>query len=110
MRFIALFFPSCISMMIRHRRNKNLMWKMPECIFEYAVLTIINTFLAQSVITYGLRMDGVDITAFESFGFFTKYLLITSVISFFIPYIEEVFTKYVKVSFTVKEKEEDKRN
>lgn len=108
MSFIALFLPACISVVIRHKRNKELTWKMPECIFEYAILVVINTFLAEAVITYGLRIDGVDITAFESFGFFTKYLFISSVIAFFIPYIEEIYRKYVSISFSVEKKEEEK--
>jgi hypothetical protein len=60
------------------------------CLVEYAVLVVINVFLGEAVITYGLRMTGVDNTAFSSFGFFTKYLFIASVIAYIVPYVEEV--------------------
>lgn len=50
MSFIALFFSACVSVMIRHKRNKGLTWKMPECVFKYAVLVVINTFLAESMV------------------------------------------------------------
>ena len=103
MELIALFFPACISMAIRHRRNKELTWNVITCLIEYAVLVIINVFLGEAVITYGLKMNGVDNTAFSSFGFFTKYLFIVSVIAYITPYVEEVVRKYVSISFSVGE-------
>lgn len=48
-------------------------------------------------------MTGVDNTAFSSFGFFTKYLFIASVIAYITPYIEEIVKKYVSISFSVGE-------
>lgn len=70
-------------------------WNVIACLVEYAVLVVINVFLGEAVITYGLRMTGVDNTAFSSFGFFTKYLFIASVIAYIVPYVEEVIKKYV---------------
>lgn len=101
MELIALFFPAFISMAVRHRRNKELSWNVIACLVEYAVLVVINVFLGEAVITYGLRMTGVDNTGFSSFGFFTKYLFIASVIAYIVPYVEEVVKKYVSISFSV---------
>ena len=106
MRIIALFFPAFISMAIRHRRNTELTWEVITTLIEYAILVVVNVFLSEAVVTYGLRMNDVDSTAFESFGFFTKYLLIASVIAFFIPYVEEIFRKYISISFTVGDNKE----
>ena len=55
MELIALFFPAFISMAVRHRRNKELSWNVIACLVEYAVLVVINVFLGEAVITYGLR-------------------------------------------------------
>ncbi len=106
MGLIALFFPAFISMAIRHRRNTELTWEIITSLIEYAILVVVNVFLTQSVVTYGLRMDGVDSTAFCSFGFFTKYLLIASIFAFLTPYIEEVARKYISISFSVGENKE----
>ena len=103
MELIALFFPAFISLAVRHRRNKELSWNAIACLVEYVVLVITNVFLSEAVITYGLKMTGVDNTAFSSFGFFTKYLFIASVIAYITPYVEEVIRKYVSISFSVGE-------
>lgn len=107
MSIIALFFPACISMVIRHKRNEKLTWNLAGCILEYAVLTIINVFLSQVVIVNILGIT-TDSTAFESFPFFTKYLFIASAAAFLVPYVEEVVSRYIKVSFSVGENEEKK--
>ena len=101
MSFIALFLPACISLMTRHRRNKELTWRIPESILEYAVLVMINVLLTQSVIVYVLGLGAVDITAFCSFPFFTKYMIISIFFAWLIPYVEEIGHKYVSVSFSV---------
>lgn len=103
MEFIALFFPAFISMAVRHKRNKELSCNVIACLVEYVILVIINVFLGEAAITYGLKMTGVDNTAFSSFGFFTKYLFIASVIAYITPYIEEIVKKYVSISFSVGE-------
>lgn len=109
MSFIALFLPACISMIIRHKRNKELKLNLPESILEYAVLVMVNVLISQSVIVYVLRIGEVDISAFHSFPFFTKYLVISMIIAWITPYLEEIVRKYFEVSFSV-EKTNDHRN
>lgn len=107
MSFIALFFPACISIMIRHKRNSKLKWRIPESIFEYSVFVLIDTLLSQCIITYLLGIHEVDMSAFQSFPFFTKYLVIAMIIAWLAPYVEEIGRKYIGISFVV-EKKEDK--
>ena len=76
MSFIALFLPACLSLVIRHKRNKELRWNVPESILEYAILVIINVLLSESIIVYVLHVEA-DITALQSFPFFTKYMVIS---------------------------------
>lgn len=101
MSFIALFLPACISLIIRHKRNDRLKWSVPESIIEYAILVLINVLASQSVIEYVLLIDGVEMSAFQSFPFFTKYLLIAMLIAWLTPYIEEIVRKCISVSFKV---------
>jgi len=108
MSFIALFLPACISLMIRHKRNKELKWGIPESIFEYAILVIINVLVSQCIIVYILGIKEVDISALQSFPFFTKYLVISIVIAWLMPYVEEIGRKYISISFSVGEGTKEK--
>ena len=74
---------------------------MPESILEYAVLVIFNVLLSESVIVYVLQSGAVDVTAFCSFPFFTKYMVISLILAWLIPYVEEIGHRYIKISFTV---------
>ena len=101
MSFIALFLPACISLIVRHKRNDALKWSVPESIIEYAILVLVNVLVSQSVIVYVLGIGGVDMSAFESLPFFTKYLAISIVLAWLTPYLEEIGRKYIGVSFKV---------
>ncbi len=107
MSFIALFLPAGISLMIRHKRNQELKWRIPESILEYVVLVLINVLLSQCIIVYLLGIHEVDMSAFQSFPFFTKYLVIAMLIGWLMPYVEEIGRKYVEISFSVGDKPED---
>jgi len=108
MSFIALFMPACISMLIRHRRKKESY--SVKNILEYAVLVIANVWMSQIIIVYILGIKEVDMTAFQSFPFFTKYMLISVITACLLPYAEEIFCKYIGISFTVEQVgEEDKK-
>ena len=107
MSFIALFLPAGISLMIRHKRNQELKWRIPESILEYVVLVLINVLLSQCIIVYLLGIHEVDMSAFQSFPFFTKYLVIAMLIGWLMPYVEEIGRKYIEISFSVGDKLED---
>ena len=107
MSFIALFLPAGISLMIRHRRKQELKWRIPENILEYAVLVLINVLLSQGIIVYLLGIDEVDMSAFQSFPFFTKYLVIAMIIAWLVPYVEEIGRQYIGISFFVGENSKD---
>lgn len=104
MSFIALFLPACVSLMIRHKRNTELKWKMPESILEYAVLVLLNVLLSQCVVVYLLGIHEVDMSAFQSFPFFTKYMVIAMGIAWLMPYVDEIGRKYIGISFSVEKK------
>lgn len=108
MSFIALFLPAGISLMIRHKRNQELKWKIPESILEYVVLVLVNVLLSQCIIVYLLGIHEVDMSAFQSFPFFTKYLVIAMLIAWLVPYVEEIGRKYIEVSFLVEKKPADR--
>ena len=104
MSFIALFMPTSISLLIRNKRRGKKA-DLPEMILEYAVLVVMNVFITMAVIIYVLGMGDVEAQAFNSFPFFTKYLLIACVIAWLTPYVEEILCKFIGVSFTVEKRE-----
>ncbi len=106
MYFIALFLPSCISLVIRHNRNRKLTWSLPKVLVEYGILVLINTWSTMLVAVYVLHIPSETIRAFEYFSFFIKYSLVSSIIAFLIPYIEEVIRKYIKITFRVEDVDE----
>ncbi|MDE5865159.1 MAG: hypothetical protein K2H31_00950 [Lachnospiraceae bacterium] len=110
MSFIALFLPACISIMIRHKRNKELKWSLPESILEYAVLVMINVLISQCIVVYIFRISEVGMSSFHSFPFFTKYLAISMIIAWVMPYLVEIVRKYFEVSFSVEKTSDHRKN
>ena len=106
MEIIGLFAPAMISVWIKHRRNEELTWHMPKLLFEYGIYVWVNVFLSGCIITYVLGMSGVTYDALTSYSFFTKYTFIAVVMAVIVPYVEEIISKYFKVTLSVKEKEE----
>ena len=106
MKLIALFGPAILSLAIKKRRMIEKKWDWFTYVKEYTVSLLSNVFLSQAVITYVLGLDGVDSTAFESFPFFTKYIVIAVACAWILPYIREVVGRYISVSFKVGENDE----
>jgi hypothetical protein len=105
MRYIALFFPAIISVGIKNRRDNEKTWTLFDFIREYAISVIGNVLLAQSVVVYVLRLGNVNIEAFDSFPFFTKYVFISLAFSVILPYIREIIKMNFSVSFEVDKKQ-----
>lgn len=103
MSIIALFFPAFISLNIRYKRKKMYDQKVAGFILKYGIYVLINTFVTQAIITFLLRMDGIEMSAFSSFPFFIKYVMIASVIAFLTPYVEEILEKSINVSFEIED-------
>lgn len=104
MRYIALFFPAIISVGIKNRRDNKKTWTLFDFVREYAISVISNVLLSEAVIVYVLRLGNVNIEAFDSFPFFTKYLFIALVFSIVLPYIREIIEMNFSISFEVDKK------
>lgn len=106
MRYIALFFPAMVSLGIKYKRNSERKWIWLDFLYEYAVSLICNVLLTQSLISYGFRMGSVNIEAFDSFPFFTKYITIASFLAIIIPYISAIVKANISVSFEIEKKKQ----
>lgn len=110
MEIIGLFFPAIVSVLISNRRNTEADWRMPRVLFKYGTYVLVNGFLTECIIVYGLGMSGVTSEAFDSFPFFIKYTMIALVMAVIVPYVEAIIGKYIKLTLTVRtydEKSED---
>ncbi len=102
MEIIALFLPACISVSIRHRRNKELSWNLLPTFIEYGILSMVNVWVSVGTVTLALRIPDVTAEAFRSFPFFSKYMVISVMAAFLVPYAEEIIRKCIGVTFSVK--------
>lgn len=108
MIFVALLFPAAISILISYRHSNNPLKICVKSIFEYMVWTIINILLSTSTIVYILGISEVDSNAFNSFPFFTKYVIIALLFAVILPYIVEIIKKYFDIKMDIVENEEEK--
>lgn len=108
MKIIGLFAPALISVWIKYLRDEKKICQMPMILIEYGIYVLVNVLVTTGIITYGLNMDGITADAFDSFPFFTKYVVIAIVAAFLTPYIEEMIKKYIQVTFSVRAHDEKK--
>lgn len=95
---VALFLPSFISMAIYRKRSNKVAHDWQAMIVRYGIYVLLNTWIAQDIITYLLGQGQITESALTSFPFFTKYVVITSVCAVILPYIEEMIKKCMGVS------------
>lgn len=109
MRIIGLFFPAFISISIKHLRNPKHTWQTLMVLVEYGIYVMINVLLTTAIVTYVLNVTGVTVDAFDSFPFFTKYMVIAIMAAVFVPYIEEIIKKYIEIKFKVRINDEEEK-
>lgn len=106
MILIGLFFPAFITLAIRQRRNAGRGKGWLCILLEYGQAVLFCNLIVMITITYILKIDNVEISAFNSFPFFTKYVVIAVAYSALIPYLEEMVRKVFGVKFTIMGKDE----
>lgn len=106
MRYIALFFPAILSVGISYRRNNGEKWLWFDYVREYVGAVICNALVAGFVISYVLGLGAVNIEAFDSFPFFTKYLLIAIVLATLFPHIRDVIKANISISYEIDKKQD----
>ncbi len=106
MQIIGLFFPALITIAICHKRRDKNEEKLLAVLLEYGQAVLFNNLITMGIITYILKVDGVDVEAFNSFPFFTKYVVIAILISIGIPYVKEVGRKCFHIDFIVMDKKD----
>lgn len=106
MKIISLFFPACISLSIRYSRNKERVWNILLVLLEYGIHVLFNVWISAFIVSFVFNVSNVVVDSLEQFSFFTKYTAVAIIIAVFMPYIEEVAEKYIKIKFNVETKDE----
>lgn len=107
MTVIGLFFPAIISVTIRQRRRADPKTDFLSVFIEYGLSVLFCNLFSMVLITYVLGIGDVAMSAFESFPFFTKYTVIAVVIAFIMPYLDEIFKKYIQIKFVIEDQDEN---
>jgi len=108
MIWICTLLPACVSMKIRYKRNgnkpcsENVLFEL----FRFGSWILVDNLLTMLTLQYVLGMDSVVAEAFNSFGFASKYVIISLVFACVVPYILEICEKYISVSLSIGEEEE----
>lgn len=110
MKFIGLFFPPLISAFIRYKRGEIYMQGVVAVLFSYIIYVLVDTWVAMSIVVYICMKAEGSVNDLERFSFFTKYIVIAMVVAVLIPYVEEVFRKYIEIKFVVRRKDECEKN
>lgn len=110
MIWICTLLPACISMKIRYKRNGNKMFSDNTLLelFRWGSWVLVNNLLVMFTVQYLLGIDSVVASAFDSFGFALKYIIIALFFACVLPYILEVGEKYISISLKIGEEEQNK--
>lgn len=103
MEIISIFFPTILSFHIHVKRagiSKVELWYF---IRVYGLYALVQNFITWIIVDYGLGIV-VNEDAFTSMQFDIKYLSIAVIVSFCLPYIWELISKYISVHVEIEEK------
>ncbi len=95
---VGLLFPSFISMAIYRKRSGEIAIGWQSMLIRFGVYALLDTWIVQVLLTYLLGQGEIVESALTSFPFFTKYVVIASLIAVILPYAEEILRKCIGVS------------
>jgi len=106
MMMIVAIFPAIISLGIYLRRNEKRLNSI-SALVHYAYYILLSNIVPLVIIYYIYDYDPT-FEEFNRFGFTWKYSIIAVGVSIVVPYVEELIGKYISVSFTIENRDQDK--
>lgn len=110
MAIIGLLFPSFISMAIYRKRSGEISNNWQSMLVRFGIYVLLDTWAVQALLTYLLGQENITESALTSFPFFTKYVVIASIIAIILPYAEEMLRKCIGVSVSFSTDDGKKEN
>lgn len=105
MELVAIFCPALISLWVKLNRDKEKKIVGIRILILYGIYLLFCNIFTLVMVVYVLRMDSVVVEFLRSFSFFLKYVIFSSCIAFFLPYIQEITKKYFEIHFEIEDKE-----
>lgn len=104
---VCLLLPACISMQIQIRRNGNKMLSdsVLQELFRYGRWVLAINFIAMGFTAYVAGRSDME-EYLRNFHYAVKYMSLSVLIAFFLPYLLEIYHKYISITFTVGERNE----
>ena len=106
MKLVCILAPALIAFSIRKKRGY-MSGNPIDTVIAYGLWTLIINFISMSIVAYVIGINDVNASALDSFGFATKYIVISAIVAVIMPYIVEILSKYISVSFSIETSEED---
>ena len=105
---LCLLLPACISMQIQIRRNGNKMLSenILQELFRYGRWVLGINFLAMGITAYLVGREDIE-EYFCNFHYAVKYMALSMLIAFIVPYLLEIYHKYISITFSVGERNEE---
>ena len=110
MAMIGFWLPSFISMAIYRKRSGKISIGWQSMLARFGIYVLLNTWIVQALLTYLLGQGGITESALTSFPFFTKYVVLASLVAVILPYAEEILRKCIGVSVSFNAKDGKKEN
>ena len=131
MAMIGFWLPSFISMAIYRKRSGKISIGWQSMLARFGIYVLLNTWIVQALLTYllgqgGITEDyfyechlgswrrtgegGITESALTSFPFFTKYVVLASLVAVILPYAEEILRKCIGVSVSFNADDGKKEN
>ena len=107
MIFIALFFPSVISIALQYKMKKS-EWNIFNYISRYIIDCIFNILISQGIVQYVLYDDVITIDSYDRFFFFTKYMIMACGFAIIIPVILNIAGRYISIKIKLEDRNEKK--
>lgn len=100
MEWICLLLPACVALSIQKRRNK---WEKRdiEQVLLWAKWVITINMLTMVAVLCFFGFSEILTESFQSFSFALKYLCLSLFFAIVVPYVIEVFRKYIGVSLEI---------
>ena len=105
MKYVCIFAPALCAVAIQLNR-KSVSEKTMDIVIRYGIWVLTINLIAMSMVNYIIGIHDVTADALDSFGFATKYMIISLLLALIIPYIVEVIGRFITVSFDIETKKE----
>lgn len=107
--FISIFFPTFMAMGIRQIFDKEKK-EWYQVVVEYGILNILINLFVMIFMQFGLHFTGgIEYSIENSLKYEIIYIILALAVAIMVPFAEQIMKKYISITFSVKELEDEKK-